>query len=277
MKARAIVRKYDQFPITQWRMMFLAIEDQLNEIDGEFDDEELEPIDEESKDFDTKIAEKRKENKKVSQKRESNLNSVEVDTNGTLKVETVNIRELTVKYYNINAELMFTRAPFIKDNTEAFTYVMPFFTERKQMVPSDADDSQMNAIVTAEIPMPPKLKNLNLVIEINGGEKQQFKTFYSNQLKITTLESYGELKVAHAVTGKALPKVYVKVFGLHKSTNKEFFFRDGYTDIRGKIEYAQTSGDKLRNVKKFAILVVSDEFGSKILECDPPKTDFGPE
>ena len=135
----------------------------------------------------------------------------------------------------------------------------------------------MNAIVTAEIPMPPKLKNLNLVIEINGGEKQQFKTFYSNQLKITTLESYGELKVAHAVTGKALPKVYVKVFGLHKSTNKEFFFRDGYTDIRGKIEYAQTSGDKLRNVKKFAILVVSDEFGSKILECDPPKTDFGPE
>jgi hypothetical protein len=277
LKARAIVRKYDQFPITQWRMMFLAIEDQLNEIDGEFDDEELEPIDEESKDFDTKIAEKRKENKKVSQKRESNLNSVEVDTNGTLKVETVNIRELTVKYYNINAELMFTRAPFIKDNTEAFTYVMPFFTERKQMVPSDADDSQMNAIVTAEIPMPPKLKNLNLVIEINGGEKQQFKTFYSNQLKITTLESYGELKVAHAVTGKALPKVYVKVFGLHKSTNKEFFFRDGYTDIRGKIEYAQTSGDKLRNVKKFAILVVSDEFGSKILECDPPKTDFGPE
>ena len=111
--------------------MFLAIEDQLNEIDGEFDDEDLDPIDEESKDFDTKIAEKRKENKKVSQKREPNLNSVEVDTNGTLKVETVNIRELTVKYYNINAELMFTRAPFIKDNTEAFTYVMPFFTERK--------------------------------------------------------------------------------------------------------------------------------------------------
>jgi hypothetical protein len=131
LKARAIVRKYDQFPITQWRMMFLAIEDQLNEIDGEFDDEDLDPIDEESKDFDTKIAEKRKENKKVSQKREPNLNSVEVDTNGTLKVETVNIRELTVKYYNINAELMFTRAPFIKDNTEAFTYVMPFFTERK--------------------------------------------------------------------------------------------------------------------------------------------------
>jgi hypothetical protein len=30
----------------------------------------------------------------------------------------------------------------------------------------------MNSIVTADIPMPTKLKNLNLVIEINGGEKQ---------------------------------------------------------------------------------------------------------
>jgi hypothetical protein len=33
------------------------------------------------------------------------------------------------------------------------------------------------------------------------------------------------------------------------------FYRDGYTDIRGKIEYAQTSGDKLKDVKRFAILV----------------------
>lgn len=138
-----MVRKYDNFPITQWRMMFLAIEDQLNEIDGEFDDEDVEAgiEEEESKDFDTKIAEKRKDNKKKSQKREPNLNSVEVDAAGTLKLETVNIREVVVKYYNINAELMFTRAPFIKDNTEAFTYVMPFHTERKQMVPADADES----------------------------------------------------------------------------------------------------------------------------------------
>jgi len=138
-----LVRKYDNFPITQWRMMFLAIEDQLNEIDGEFDDEDVEAgiEEEESKDFDTKIAEKRKDNKKKSQKREPNLNSVEVDAAGTLKLETVNIREVVVKYYNINAELMFTRAPFIKDNTEAFTYVMPFHTERKQMVPADADES----------------------------------------------------------------------------------------------------------------------------------------
>lgn len=53
---------------------------------------------------------------------------------------------------------------------------------------------------------------MNLVIEINGADKQQFKTFYGNALKVVILESYGELKVTHKKTGFALSKVYVKVF-----------------------------------------------------------------
>jgi hypothetical protein len=53
---------------------------------------------------------------------------------------------------------------------------------------------------------------MNLVIEINGANKQEFKTFYGNALKIVILESYGELKVTHKETGEALSKVYVKVF-----------------------------------------------------------------
>ena len=38
--ARRIVQQYDNFPIRQWRMMFLAILDQLNEYDGEFDQQQ---------------------------------------------------------------------------------------------------------------------------------------------------------------------------------------------------------------------------------------------
>jgi len=40
--ARRIVQLYDNYPITKWRMMFLAILDQLNEFDGEFDEEDAE-------------------------------------------------------------------------------------------------------------------------------------------------------------------------------------------------------------------------------------------
>lgn len=35
--ARRVVQKYDNYPVSHWKMMFLAIEDQLNDFDGEFD------------------------------------------------------------------------------------------------------------------------------------------------------------------------------------------------------------------------------------------------
>lgn len=83
-------------------------------------------------------------------------------------------------------------------------------------------------------------------------------------------EAFGELKVTH--NGKAIGKVYVKVFAMN-SNGREEFFRDGYTDIRGKFEYAHASGDALANIDLFAILIQSDEFGSQIKEIYPPKVD----
>lgn len=110
-----------------------------------------------------------------------------------------------------------------------------------------------------------------MVIEINGEGKQKFKSFYSCDLKVNITEAYGELKVTNKNTNKALSCVYVKVFAWDPKLNKEFFFRDGYTDIRGKFEYAKTSGDKLKKASKFSILITSDEFGSEIKECSIPK------
>jgi len=74
---------------------------------------------------------------------------------------------------------------------------------------------------------------------------------------------------------KALGEVYVKVF-MQDSDGAEKFYRDGYTDIRGKFEYANTSLDQLKKVRKFSILVQSKSLGSQIKEVDPPKIDAMP-
>ena len=81
------------------------------------------------------------------------------------------------------------------------------------------------------------------------------------------------MKVTHVDLGVPLPRSYVKVFS--KTNKGEVFYRDGYTDIRGKFEYSQTSGDKLKDVIRFAILVQNDKHGSKIVECAPPKGVVG--
>jgi len=196
--------------------------------------------------------------------------NVEIDGQGCLKIESVNVEAIQVNYYSINAELLFSRQPFLKDNTEGFSYVKPIHQLEHRVHKAGATEDQLNSFVKGEIPLPKQMDNKNMVMEVLSGDLQKFLTYYSNDLKVNILEQYGELKVTNIKTGKPLPKTYVKVF-YQKKQGGEAFYRDGYTDIRGMIEYSQTSGDKLKDVKRFAILVVHDEFGSKILECDPPK------
>lgn len=276
--ARRVVQRYDNYPVSHWRLRFLAIADQLNEIDGEFDDPAAADIDESmsqgvasSSDASLRLADRKQENLKRSKKQEPNISLTEINEDGTLRIESVNIPSIAVKYYIIDAEILFSRAPFLKGNAEEFSYVKPFHTLEQVMVEEEdrEDENVMSTYVTKEVPIPAQLANQNLVIEINGGGQQYFKTHYASLLQVQIFESYGELKVTDKAGGRALPQVYVKVFSKDAS-GKETFFRDGYTDIRGKFEYAQTSGDKLKKVKKFAILVQSLDKGSQIKEVDPP-------
>jgi len=107
---------------------------------------------------------------------------------------------------------------------------------------NDAFEEDLAKQVQKTLALPELLLNKNLVIEINAQGKQEFKTFYSSALKIMINKAFGELKVMHE--GKALGRVYVKVFSMKKNGIEEFF-RDGYTDIRGKFEYAKASGEIL--------------------------------
>jgi len=168
--ARRIVQKYDDYPVTSWRMMFLMIADQLNEFDGEFDnEEEMLCVDAGATAVDAQIRDKRAQNKKDAKKREPQLN-VEVDAKGTLKIESVNVVNVSCKYYIINAELLFSRQPFLKDNTEGFSYVKAYHTLDHAMHPQQATEESLNQYVKADILLPEKLVNQNMVIEITSGD-----------------------------------------------------------------------------------------------------------
>ena len=71
------------------------------------------------------MLERKQENLKNSKSKEPNLSNIQIDESGTLSIETVNIRQIAVKYYMIDAEVLFSRAPFLKNNTEEFSYVKP--------------------------------------------------------------------------------------------------------------------------------------------------------
>lgn len=119
-KARTIIRDYDNHPVAHWKMMFLAIDDLLNDFDGEFN--EMAQDDEGEDDLVDKLSseaslkQKKRENMKKSKMAEPELNHIELDSQGNLTIDHTNIKVVKVKYYKIDAEILFSRAPFLKGN-----------------------------------------------------------------------------------------------------------------------------------------------------------------
>ena len=144
-------------------------------------------------------------------------------------------------------------------NTEDFAYTRPCKTE---IIPLEKDKKELRKEIGVDF------SNQNVVIEIVGAGKQIFQTYFSSSLKLTVNENYGELKVTDK-SDKAVQKAYVKCFAKYND-GSEKFFKDGYTDIRGKFEYAQLNSKDLDKVQKFSIFVLSDDFGSLTREVKPP-------
>lgn len=83
--------------------------------------------------------EQKKQKIKQSLSREPRLECEVSDK--VLRIESANIKEVTVKFYIIDAEILFSRTPFVKENTEEFSYVKPCFMLEKEIFNPDMNSS----------------------------------------------------------------------------------------------------------------------------------------
>ena len=107
------------------------------------------------------------------------------------------------------------------------------------------------------------------VPQVVAGPVRQTVTHLANDLAVTVAAPYGQVQVRRASTGSLLPAAYVKAHA-RMSGGRVQFYKDGYTDLRGRFDYATLSTDDLDRVERFALLVVHDEAGSTVVEADPP-------
>jgi hypothetical protein len=70
-----------------------------------------------------------------------------------------------VKFYIIDAEILFSRTPFLKTNTEEFSYVKPC-----HKIDLDTTDAQ-EAEKKLDVRVPENLVLQNMVIEVTGEGK----------------------------------------------------------------------------------------------------------
>lgn len=244
-KARDIAAKYAKYPVERWREMFAAVTAQIDEIEGKAPA----VVDDQSRDEkQTKLAaaESTFEFKVEARK---------------IELSYQNLTSAQVNYYLMDIEQMFSSQPFVADRGEQFAYIQPNFTQAVTL----AKDGKMKSIV-----MPAELANRNVMVEVVAGGKTRTSAYYSNSLVVQVMENYGQLRVTGKGDSKPLSKVYVKVYARMRGGRVEFY-KDGYTDLRGRFDYSSLNTNQLAGVEKFAILVLSETSGSTVREAAPPK------
>eukprot|EP01022_Parablepharisma_sp_SALTPOND_P009836 TRINITY_DN1405_c2_g1_i1.p1 TRINITY_DN1405_c2_g1~~TRINITY_DN1405_c2_g1_i1.p1 ORF type:complete len:2260 (-),score=324.93 TRINITY_DN1405_c2_g1_i1:695-7474(-) len=243
--ARRIVPKYVDYPVAGWRLLFLDVQTQLKEYD--------------TKKFES--FEEKKETKEKETLKEPLLNATMEGKE--IVLEHLNLPTVELEYYPIDMESLFSRTPFLNAGTEYFSYLYPSKTETIKLDPSQ------NA---TRVKVAKEYQDKNVVINVVGGKMQKLLKFFSAALRVYIQEKYGELQCTD-LEGNILPQVYVKVYSMNKN-GAISFYKDGYTDIRGRFDYLSLNASKLDTVQKFALLLVSDTHGAAVHECNPPKIEI---
>lgn len=180
---------------------------------------------------------------------------------GRIRLDTRNVGECTLNFYPMDIELLFSRSPFMQDGAAQFSYIRPVLS-RTVAVAAGRDGTVVE--------LPPEFKAKNVMVEALAGGVRKTQAYYANTLKVQMIESYGQLVVTHAETGKAVPGTYVKVYA-KMSDGKVRFFKDGYTDLRGRFDYTSLNTNELEDTARLAVLILSDTFGAVVREAAPPK------
>lgn len=242
--ARAIATKYADHPVNRWRERFAAVVAQADEIEGKG----------------PQIVSDDDRNQQQAAKA-ANEPTLELEVKGSVvTVNYENLSHVQVNYYQMDLEFLFSTNPFVSSGGGGFSVVQPNKAERLQL----NDDKRSQSF-----DLPREYQSRNVLIEVIGGGKKRTRAIYSNELQPGVSERYGILSVRHAKDGRALPSCYVKVYAMTGSG--PVFYKDGYTDLRGKFDYASVSTSEIGTVSKFSVLIMSKEHGATVLEAPVPQ------
>jgi hypothetical protein len=242
--ARRIATRYEAYPVDRWRKLFANVKSQLDEVSGAA----VTQVDPDSR---------------TQQQTGLAANAPSLELKVEAKKVALNYRNVDrcqVRYYQMDVEFLFSTHPFVQQGAGSFAYIKPNHSESREL---PAGKSAL------AFDLPEALQNSNVLVEVRAGGVIRRQAYYANSLAVRWIETYGQLKVAHKQTGKPLGTVYVKVFArMPNGTVK--FYKDGYTDIRGRFDYASLSAEGSRGAKQYSILVMSEDHGAVIREVAPP-------
>ncbi len=260
--ARALATLHITEPVDHWREKFQEVLAQLDELEGGKTE--------------AMKADSREQQQNQLAASEPHLEFKMEGTNVALKYQK--LTTVTVNYYAMDLEFLFSAAPFVSSDPARFSLIQPSKTETLQLA---ADQT------THRFALPKEYHHANVLVEITGGGKKQAQAHFANELEVNLSQAQGRLQVLAAegsggapVTDKGsegapstkghrpLSKVYVKVYAEVNGTPQ--FHKDGYTDLRGKFDYVSVS-TPTAGITRYSLLIMSEQHGATVREVAPPQ------
>lgn len=273
--ARGIAANHAQHPVDRWRKLFQGVLAQADEIEGRA--------------VTPRAAEAGAQPDREADQERLTATEPALDftiEDRAIKLAWQNLEQVTLKFFQMDPEVLFSSSPFVTEDPARFSIVKParVFT---QVLPANT--------TTFDVPLPPEFQRANLLVEVSGAGIRRAQAYHANSLRVNVVENYGQLELRDSVENKQVSKAYVKVYArLHNGQTR--FYKDGYTDLRGKFDYASLNGPKeesgpivpfpkqagaglasqmlapgeLGLVERVAILVISEKHGVAVREAAPP-------
>ncbi|NNE92309.1 MAG: hypothetical protein HKN23_11730 [Verrucomicrobiales bacterium] len=243
--AGRLAAKYEDYPVERWQQKFAQVADQVAEIGG----------------ADPNLTDNEDRDQQQDQLADKSPGFEIASEGQKVTIDYRNLDKVTVNYYEMDLEFLFSSKPFVSGDSGQFSYIKPN-ESAVQKLPNNKS--------TLEFKIPNKYASKNVLVEVVGAGEKRSTAVFANTLKVDVTENYGRLQVRGEEGGKPLSKVYVKVYSRFDDGSVKFF-KDGYTDLRGKFDYVSLNTDELERVEKFSLLIMSEKDGALVREAVPPQ------
>lgn len=267
-RAEEIAKKYQEYPVPRWNEWFKTIADQIRE--REAIQKGMIAVAQADQNPNTSTGFESDAQRELQAGRESALDDAAsklpglelVQNEGKIWIQHRNIKQAQIHYYFVDVELMFSRNPFLGKNQSRLAIIQPNVKKSLELESKPSWEK-------SEWVVPDELKNRNMILEVVSGGIVRSIPLYSNSLNVNLSVPVGRLQVLSSTNKHPIEGAYVKVYAKHNNGSVRFY-KDGYTDLRGVMDYASISTDEWSTVAKYSILVLHPDFGAWIQECEPP-------
>ncbi len=263
-QAEDIARKYLDHPVPRWSSRFtevmsqLAQRRELNQVEklvSVENDGEAKSIAEGSGDLSVMDREQRQAN--ASEQQPEVIVRVEGDS---LRIDHRRAKTVSLNFYGVDLEHLFSKAPFVREDLQRMAMVRP---ERTEQIKFDASTG------VGRFDLDDNLRRQTLLVEVVAGASRSTALYYGGDMTTYVSESFGQLQTTDADSHRPISTAYVKVYAKYADGDVRFY-KDGYTDSRGRFDFASVSAGDAKGATRYAILVISEEKGATLHDVAAP-------